>query len=195
MSIQRRIEKRISLQSFMVISIVTDVPGLTSLQGKLRVGFKFKNASIKFESGDVLTATPVFYDVTPDEDNYRVTFCLDDLRWNNVRYDELKSEERNLITHAGKVVSMPLELYHDLGGKATMFGLQDQYIMKSTVTQAWLIPFAPDVQKHIIPLVLTDAFDAFVKWAEKSAYRTTMARRNKYIQLLEDILHGKARDI
>lgn len=185
MSIQNRIQARISQQSFMTVSLRTDVPGLPSLPGKLRVAFQFKHALIKFENGDVLTVSPVFYDVTPVGEHFRVQFCFADIRLNGSRYDELKLVERLRLVDAGNIVSMPLELYHDLDGEATMFGLEDQYIMKAVVDEALLMPYVRDVKKHTVPIDLTAAFSHFIRKAEKSAYRTTLAKREEYNDILE----------
>jgi len=189
MSIQERIKNRISHQSFMMMSIVTDVPGLVSLAGDLRVNFKFKDADVKFSSKDVLQVTPIFYDLVPDGENYRVSFCFAELSWNGIRYDDLALKDRYLIQEAGNVDSMPLGLYHDLDGAANMFGLQDQYIMKARVESVSLVPYLRDVEKHIVPIDLTAAFDIFIERAERSAHRTTLPRREAYIKLLEEKLH------
>lgn len=185
MSIQNRIQARISRQSFMTLSLRTDVPGLTSLEGSLRVAFQFKHAMIKFASGDVLTLSPVFHDVTPVGEHFNVQFCFADIRLNGSRYDELKLAERMLLKDAGPVVSMPLELYHDLNGEATMFGLEDQYIMQAVTEEVLLIPYVKDVQKHTTPIDLTSAVDHFIQKAEKSAFRTTLAKRDEYKHILE----------
>lgn len=188
MSIQNRIQARISRQSFMTISLRTDVPGLTSLEGSLRVAFQFKRALIKFANGDVLTVNPVFHDVTPVGKHFRVQFCFVVRRLNGSRYDELKLADRLKLSEAGPVVSMPLGLYHDLDGEATMFGLEDQYVMKAVVEEALLIPYVKDVQKHTSPIELTEAFNHFIQAAEKSAFRTTHAKRDEYIHKLEEKL-------
>lgn len=189
MSIQDRIKSRISNQSFMMVSIVTDVPGLVSLKGDLRVSFKFKKADIKFAKKDILTVTPVFYDVTEEGENFRISFCLAELKWNGIDYDSLALQDRYLIQQAGGVDSMPLGIHHDLNGAANMFGLQDQYVMKARVENVSLVPYLREVNKHILPIDLTEPFSIFIDRAERSAHRTTLARRNAYIKLLEEKLH------